>query len=280
MACWDRHVVPYYVNDGRPTPERDNIRQALRLLRRLHGPAPAREFGPQALKLVRAEMVCAGRCWTLVNKDVNRVRALFRWAAEEELYPGGAYQALRAVQALARGRSDARERPPVGPVDPAVVEATLPGLTAPVVAMVRLQLLTRARPGEVAAIRPREVDLQQPRRRQRRRRPHPRRPARVLHPRPLPLPAAALEHLERLIDPRPPAVPRRVGGPGRQVGQDQPRPLVPRLPPRHQRAVQPRRGPAVGLEAAALRHFMVHPLQALAPGTYRRETATARGSVP
>lgn len=42
---WDRRVVAYYVKDGRPTSERDNIRQALRFLRRLYGHSPARDFG-------------------------------------------------------------------------------------------------------------------------------------------------------------------------------------------------------------------------------------------
>src|SRR5947209_14856807 len=30
VAYWDQHVVGYYVKDGRPTSEQDNIRQALR----------------------------------------------------------------------------------------------------------------------------------------------------------------------------------------------------------------------------------------------------------
>src|SRR4051794_37225138 len=37
VAYWTRRVVPYYVKDGRPTSERDNIRQALRFLRKLYG---------------------------------------------------------------------------------------------------------------------------------------------------------------------------------------------------------------------------------------------------
>src|SRR6188472_1191145 len=37
-AYWQRHVVSYYVKNGRPTSEQDNIRQALRFLRRDYGP--------------------------------------------------------------------------------------------------------------------------------------------------------------------------------------------------------------------------------------------------
>ena len=162
VAYWARRVVPYYVKDGKPTSERDNIRQALRFLRRLYGPTLARDFGPLALKAVRQSMIEAGRCRRLINQDVHRVRAMFRWAAGEELYPGQALSALAAVEALEKGRSEARERPPIDPVAESVVLATLPQLSAQVAAMVRLQLLTAARPGEVCSIRPRDVDRADP----------------------------------------------------------------------------------------------------------------------
>jgi integrase len=161
VAYWDRHVVTYYVKDGRPTSEQDNCRQALRFLR-IYGHTPARDFGPKALLLVRTAMIEAGRCRKLINKDINRIRCLFRWATEEELYPGSAYQALRAIRGLAKGRSAAKERPPVGKVSVAVVKATLPYLSAPLAALLKLLLLTGARPGEIAALRPRDVDRSDP----------------------------------------------------------------------------------------------------------------------
>jgi integrase len=157
VTYWDKHVVGYYTKHGRPTSEVDNIRQALRFLRRLFGSTPARAVGPQALKLVRQDMVEAGRCRSLVNKDINRIKAMFRWAVEHELLPVTTYQALQAVAGLRKGRSEAREAEPIGPVPEAHVRATLPFLSPQVAAMVQLQLATGARPGEVAALRPRDV---------------------------------------------------------------------------------------------------------------------------
>jgi integrase len=87
---------------------------------------------------------------------------VFRWAASEELYPGEQYQALLTVAALEKGRSPARERPPISEVAEDIVLATLPHLSPQVAAMVRLQLLTAARPGEVASLRPRDVDRSDP----------------------------------------------------------------------------------------------------------------------
>jgi integrase len=162
VAFWDRHVVIYYVKDGRPTSEQDNVRQALRFLRRLHGQTPAMDFGPRALKLVREAMIQAGRCRTLINKDVCRIQQMFGWAVENELLPVQVHQALKRVEGLRKGRSDARERPPISKVSVAVVKATVPHLAAPLVAMVKLQLLTGARPGEIASLRPRDVDRSNP----------------------------------------------------------------------------------------------------------------------
>ena len=151
------HVQTYYIKDGRPTSEQDNIRQALRFLRKTFGTTPASEFGPLALKVVRQSMIEAGRSRRLINQDVHRIRAMFRWGAGEELYPGESLAALGAVTALEKGRSDAKELPPIRPVEEATVLATLPHLSPQVAAMVRLQLLTASRPGEVCSIRPRDV---------------------------------------------------------------------------------------------------------------------------
>src|SRR5436305_1751701 len=59
VAYWDRYVTSYYLKDGRPTSEQDNIKQALRFLRRLFGNTPARDFGPKSLALVRDAMIQA-----------------------------------------------------------------------------------------------------------------------------------------------------------------------------------------------------------------------------
>ena len=71
ILAYHRHVQTYYVKDGRPTSEQDNIRQALRFLRLLYGTSPAIEFGPLALKNVRQAMIEARRCRKLINKDIN-----------------------------------------------------------------------------------------------------------------------------------------------------------------------------------------------------------------
>ena len=153
-----RHVRTYYVKDGQPTSEQDNIRQALRFVRQLYGTSPARGFGPMALKKVRQAMIDAGRSRKLINKDVNRIRQMFRWSVENELLPVSVAQALREVQGLRRGRSAARETASILPVPEEQIEAVLPHLSPQVAAMVRLQHLCGARPQEIIRMRPGEVE--------------------------------------------------------------------------------------------------------------------------
>ena len=139
----------YYVKNGQPTDEQYGIRAALRSLRQLYGHTPARDFGPGGLKLVREAMIDAGHSRKYINDNVNRIRRTFKWAVAEELVPPSIHQALQAVTGLKAGRSAAREPEPIGPASEERVEMTLPLVSSQVAAMIQLQLLSGARPGEI-----------------------------------------------------------------------------------------------------------------------------------
>ena len=153
LAFW-RHALDHYRHpDGTHSGELDNLRVALRPVRKLYGPTPAGEFGPLALRAVRGEMARSGLARTSINDRVNRVRRAFRWAVSVELIPAAVLHALEAVPGLQKGRTAVREAEPAGPVAFEAVEATLPHLSRVVAGLVRLQLLTGMRPGEACAIR-------------------------------------------------------------------------------------------------------------------------------
>jgi integrase len=99
---------------------------------------------------------------TTINARINRIRRVFRWAASVELIPPSIVQALQTVAGLQRGRTEAKEPEAVEPVPIERVEAVLPHLPRPVAAMVRLQLLTGCRPGEVMRIRGRDLTPGEP----------------------------------------------------------------------------------------------------------------------
>jgi integrase len=152
-----KHCDLYYRRaDGTPTGEAANMKLALRPLRELYAHLPARDFGPLQLKAVRQRFIAStyrGKplCRTDVNRRIQMVVRAFKWAS--------VWHGLKCVEGLKRGRSEARETDPVRPVPIEYVDATLPCLAKPVAAMVRLQLLSGARPGEVCSLRACDLDM-------------------------------------------------------------------------------------------------------------------------
>jgi integrase len=155
---WDHAQTYYRRPDGTPTSEVEAYRQALRWAYELYGPTPVAAFGARSLMALRDAMIRGGWCRTTVNRGVQRVRAAFRWGVEQELVPAGVYHSLQAVRGLRAGRSDAEEPESVEPVPVDVVERTLPFLSATLQAMVKVQLRTGCRAGELIQMRPMDID--------------------------------------------------------------------------------------------------------------------------
>lgn len=159
LLAFLKHADQHYRRpDGTPTSEVGCLRLALKPLRELYGHTPAREFGPRALKTLRDHMI--GLRWHRrpVNAAVERVKRAFKWAASEEMIPANVFHALQTVTGLRAGRSAAREREPVQPIEDTVVEATLPFLNRHVRGLVEFQRLTGCRPGEACATRRCDID--------------------------------------------------------------------------------------------------------------------------
>lgn len=85
------------------------------------------------------------------------------WGSEEsrELYRQR-LRIVRTVPGLRRGRTDAPETRPVLPVPQEHIEALAPHVSREVWALIRLQLLTGARSGELVQLRPCDLDMSGP----------------------------------------------------------------------------------------------------------------------
>ena len=162
LAYLDHAERHYRRGDGTPTHEVVEYKLVCRLIRGLYAELPAAEFSPSKLKTVQRAMLDKGWCRTLVNQRVGRVRRMWKWGAGEELVPFAAYHALTAVAGLQAGRTNARETAPVGPVDDATVDATLPYLNRHVAGLVEFQRLTGCRPGEACILRRLDLDMSGP----------------------------------------------------------------------------------------------------------------------
>lgn len=157
LAFWE-HANGYYLKDGKPTSQLSVVKAACKGAKELFGPEPAAEFSPSKLKAVRQAMIDQESSRSYANKRTAILKQVWAWAAEEELVPGTVAASLRMVKGLARGRTTAPEGEPVRPVAESVVDATTARLRPKYATMVRLQLLTGMRPGEVRLMRPCDVD--------------------------------------------------------------------------------------------------------------------------
>jgi hypothetical protein len=98
LAYW-QHVETYYRSpDSTPTSEAHNIKLALRPLRRLYGHTRADDFDSLALEAVRGEMIREGHCRNRINRDLPRLKRLFKWAASRKLVPLTVSQSLATVE--------------------------------------------------------------------------------------------------------------------------------------------------------------------------------------
>jgi integrase len=147
--------------------DRGHSKSLIRLLRRSYGSTAAEAFGPKRLQRLRDEMIrddpeTGRRGWgvSYTNAQVRRLCRLFKWAASQELISATVRVELLSVDALRPGKSAARPAKVVKPVAIEVVEKTLPFMAGPVAAVVRLQLLTGARPDELLSLRARDIHTQ------------------------------------------------------------------------------------------------------------------------
>lgn len=131
---------------------------AIQRLIRLYRDTPVTKFGPVALQTVRSLMVADDLCRNSVNAAVHRIRRIWRWGTRNELLEETLWRALLSVPALTEGEEGVRESDPVQPAKWRQLRAVLRLAPATVQIMVRLQVLTGMRPGELVRLRAVDVD--------------------------------------------------------------------------------------------------------------------------
>lgn len=154
-----RKVVPHYRRpDGTPTSEFGEHKLSLRPVVKLFGGVPAADFGPSKLRAVRQKFIDLGLTRAIVNQRTRRVVKMFQWGVSQELIPVTVHTTLATVEPLPKNRGHAKEGKKIDPVPEAAVEATLAHLPRTVAGMVRLQLKTGMRSGELCLMRTADID--------------------------------------------------------------------------------------------------------------------------
>lgn len=158
MLRYLQHAKAYYRKGGVVTNEVQRIQNVCKILRDLYGGSRVNEFGPKKLRAVRQVMIDRDFARKEINKQIDRIKRMFKWATSEELVKSDVYQGLRALSGLRKGRSEAKETAAVGPVGDDVIDRTLPHLSGIVGDMVRIQRYIGARPEEICHMRPCDID--------------------------------------------------------------------------------------------------------------------------
>ncbi|XAL98890.1 tyrosine-type recombinase/integrase [Phycisphaeraceae bacterium D3-23] len=157
---YQAHADTYYRRpDGKPTREATNIKHALGHATSVCGDLLATEFTPVKFREVRQAMIDRKLARRTINQRMTKIRRAFKWGVSHELVSANIWHALEAVEALKYGRTVAKETKAVKGAPVAHIEKVRPEVSAPVRAMIDLQLLTGMRPGEVRIMRGCDLDM-------------------------------------------------------------------------------------------------------------------------
>lgn len=148
----------HFLKNGKPTSEIHCLKSAVKPLVELYGFTPCDGFGPLALKAVREKMIASGWCRKTVNKNVGRIRSVFRWGVENEQVQPGTLQRLQAVAPLLAGRTEAHDNAPRQPATDEQVMVVRPLVSELIWDLVTVQRLTGARAGELLSMTPGKLD--------------------------------------------------------------------------------------------------------------------------
>jgi integrase len=159
VAAYMDHCEIYY-RGTKPTPSSSyfEVDITLKKMLTLYRDVAATSFGPKALRAVRNLWVQDNLSITTINNRAGIIKRMFQWAASHEMLPVECYQALATVPGLRRGRGVGKD-PVTRDVIPAeVLDKTLEQLPSTLRAIIRLQLLTGARPSEILNLKRGDID--------------------------------------------------------------------------------------------------------------------------
>ena len=156
-ALWANHCREYYKGSSTAV----NSVRDVRLFRDLYGNAALAELTHADMLQFRDALIRSGISRTTVNTRLWRVKYMLAWALDEALIPAMVKAELTQVRSIKRGRSAAKERAPVRPVDDATIATTIEHMMPNTADMVRVHRLTGMRPCELCALKWSLIDTSQ-----------------------------------------------------------------------------------------------------------------------
>ena len=150
---WDEHAC-----ESQSDKERRQYANALAALVRLFGAEPAGTITACRLEQVRDEMIRLGWSRKVINRQIVRIRTVWRWAERRGHVPPGAWSGLRVLEPLRAHDKRVRTLPPRKACDWQTLVRVCRKAPATVREMLLVQWYTGARSGEVRQMRAGELD--------------------------------------------------------------------------------------------------------------------------
>ena len=119
---------------------------------------PTATFEPTDLEAVMTKIMQRNVVRSTAKKYRKDTLRMFKWGVAKKLVPPAVHATLRCTDNLKKGRTDLPESEPVKAVSDEDMEATIVECHPVVAAMIRLQRLTGARPGEICILKPEDID--------------------------------------------------------------------------------------------------------------------------
>ncbi len=176
----DRWLLSAEKQFGKDHHEVREIGRVILVMTRIHGRTNAAAFGANELEEIRDSMIDgswrtekeladlrkqkrhAGWCRSQINKQVTRIRRVWRWAEKRGLVPRGSWEHLRTLEPLGAHVPGVRQKPKRKAVDWDRVSAAMEHTPAVVAAMLELQWFTGMRPSELVKIQTSLIDRDGP----------------------------------------------------------------------------------------------------------------------
>ena len=153
-----RHAETHYLKDGKQTSEVHILKSVIAPPNQLYGMLPAKDFGPLALKAVRAKMVELSWCRDTINAAMSRISRIFKHAIANELIDSAVLDRLKCVAPLLAGRTEAHDNAPRSAVSPEDIETIRKSVSAIVRDLIDVQRLTGTRSGELLKLTTGTID--------------------------------------------------------------------------------------------------------------------------
>lgn len=121
------------------------------------------QFTMKELRYIRDQMMKPTKrnrllCRNTINRLMREIALFWRWCASMEFVEIDMYHKCQSLQPLRRGHCDVPESEPVQPVELEHVRAVQANTNDSVAALIELQLLTGARPGELVGLKADDIN--------------------------------------------------------------------------------------------------------------------------